>query len=225
MIMSIRDNIARLRENIARVALSCGRSPDGITLVAASKYTDADGIREAYEAGIETFGENRVQDALAKIETLPKDIHWHMIGHLQRNKAKFAVGAFELIHSVDSVELAEQIQKVAIQKEIIQDILIEVNVTGEFTKFGVAPERVPELVGGIRRFDSVSLVGLMTMAPFVADAGAIAACFAGLRDLRDRLETEFGASLPQLSMGMTNDYEIAIREGATLLRIGSAIFR
>ncbi len=222
--MGIKENIEALNSEIAKHCDSCGRNPNEIVLVAASKYVDAGGVAEAYSAGLRNFGENRIQDALTKMDGLPEDISWHMIGHLQGNKAAKAVGAFDLIHSVDSRELADRIADIASERGIVQSILLEVNVSGEDSKFGFNVEGARACFSEIYREKSLNLLGFMTMAPLTGDEAAIRATFRGLRELRDLLQSENGIVIPVLSMGMTNDWRIAIEEGATHLRIGSAIF-
>jgi pyridoxal phosphate enzyme (YggS family) len=223
--MSIKDNIARLRTEIAETCARAGREESEITIVAASKYVDYDGVSEAFEAGIRNFGENRLQDALEKIEKCPKEILWHFIGHLQRNKAAKVVGNFELIHSVDSFRLAEKIQQVAEESAVTQRILLEVNISGEESKFGLEMDSVSKLAEDIISQKNLRLMGFMTMAPFVDDEGLVHSIFKGLRRLRDDVQKNLSAELPYLSMGMTNDWQIAVEEGATHLRIGSAIFK
>jgi len=223
--MTIIDNVKKLREEIASVCSRAGRDESEITVVAASKYVGAEGILEAHEAGIKHFGENRVQDALDKIEKCPDGITWHFIGHLQRNKVTKVVGNFEFIHSVDSFRLAEKIQQVAEDNDIVQKIMLEVNISGEDSKFGLESDVVMKLVEEVISQNNLHLTGLMTMAPFTDDEAQIRPVFRGLRRLRDDIETRFDKKLPNLSMGMTNDWQIAIEESATHLRIGSAIFK
>jgi len=222
--MSIKENIERLRDEITDECARAGRNVSEITVVAASKYADAGGIREAYDAGLRDFGENRVQEALAKMESLPADINWHFIGHLQRNKATKVVGEFDIIHSVDSLRLAEKINQVGRDRELIQRVMLEINISGEESKFGLDSRNAEELAAGVSAMPNIELTGLMTIAPFTTDETVIRAVFRGLRELRDKLSGKLGKPLPNLSMGMTNDWRIAIAEGATHLRIGSAIF-
>ncbi len=223
--MGIAENIERLREEIALECERAGRDIYEITLVGASKYTDSAGIEEAHAAGLRDFGENRVQEALVKIEASPDDIIWHMIGHLQRNKVTSVVGNFEFIHSVDSIRLAEKIDQVAKDKGLIQKIMLEINIGGEESKFGVETGEADPLISSVVTLENVRLTGFMTMAPFVEDDAIIRGVFSGLRRLRDRIAEKYGVAIPFLSMGMTHDWRIAIQEGATHLRIGSAIFR
>lgn len=222
--MSITSNIKQLRDDIAATALRCSRNPDDIKLVAVTKYSEPAQIMEAYDVGLRDFGENRIQSALVKMPALPDDIRWHMIGHLQRNKVKYALGRFAMVHSVDSVRILETLSRRAETGGAVQNILIEINLSREKSKSGAAPEDAEMLVRTALSLPGVALKGFMTMAPLTDDKGVIRDVFAGLRGLRDKLEDTFGVSLRELSMGMTNDYRIAIEEGATILRIGSAIF-
>ncbi|MFP4458620.1 MAG: YggS family pyridoxal phosphate-dependent enzyme [Candidatus Zixiibacteriota bacterium] len=223
--MGLKDNIDKVLDNIKETAEKHGRDADEIKLVAVTKYSDTNEILEAYNNGLDIFGENRVQPALPKIEKLPNDIEWHMIGHLQRNKVKYVLGKFEMIHSVDSLRLAKEIQKRAAKMDLTQKILLEVNVSGEESKFGLNPKTAAELTGQILEMPNIHLLGFMTMAPFIGDEKVIANVFKILRLMRDNIETEYAHKFPELSIGMTNDYKIAIAEGATILRIGSAIFK
>ena len=224
-IMSIIENVKKLQEDISRVCDEEGRDRGEITLVAASKYVGADGIREAYDAGIRHFGENRVGDALEKMESLPEDITWHMIGHLQRNKVTKVIGNFAMIQSVDSPRLARKIEGVAGRRDLVQDILMEVNVSGEESKYGLEPDAALSLLEKIVEMPHLNLRGLMTMAPLTEDMELVSRVFGDLARLRDEMEERLGRELPYLSMGMTNDWPVAIARGATHLRIGSAIFK
>ena len=222
--MSITSNIKQLRDDIAATALRRSRNPDEIKLVAVTKYSEPAQIMEAYDAGLRDFGENKIQSALAKMPALPDDIRWHMIGHLQRNKVKYALGRFAMVHSVDSVRILETLSRRAETGGAVQSILIEINLSREESKSGADPEDAEMLVRTALSLPGVALKGFMTMAPLTDDKDVIRDVFAGLRGLRDRMEDTFGVSLQELSMGMTNDYRIAIEEGATILRIGSGIF-
>ena len=212
---------ANLRDIEHRIAGACeraGRSPDEVTLVAVTKTIDVPAIEAAFRAGIRHFGENRVQEAMPKIDQLSdmrSDLTWHMIGHLQTNKAKTAVDIFDIIHSVDSLKLAETISR---RSERRLPVLIEVNVGGEVTKTGFSVSEVDEAVKQIGSLPNVQIVGLMTIAPWVSDAEEVRPVFRRLREMGDAL------GLSHLSMGMTDDFEVAIEEGATLVRIGRAIF-
>jgi len=221
--MGIEGNLASVVKRIEGAANRAGRDPSGIELVAVTKTVGVDAIRQAIDAGVEIVGENRVQDAKEKHAALGGRVRWHMIGHLQRNKVRDALGIFEMIHSVDSLRLARAIDGEAEKRSIVVPVMVEVNVSGETTKYGVAPDNLEEMVAAMGEMKNISTCGLMTMAPFVADAEEVRPVFAGLRRLRDGLR-ESGFDVPYLSMGMTQDYEVAIEEGATHVRIGSAIF-
>ncbi len=223
--MGLKENIDKIWDNIERAADRAGRKKQEIELVAVTKYSDTDEIIEAYNLGLGVFGENRIQSVKPKMEKLPKDIAWHFIGHLQRNKVKYIVDQFELVHSVDSLRLAEEMDKRFSMSGTTQDILLELNLSGEMSKYGLGRENIRPVLDEILQMQSLNLLGFMTMAPFVGDEKVIRGVFAGLRELRDELAEEYQLELPHLSMGMTNDYEIAIEEGATLVRIGSAIFK
>ncbi|HHS50109.1 MAG TPA: YggS family pyridoxal phosphate-dependent enzyme [candidate division Zixibacteria bacterium] len=223
--MNIKENISKLRDEISAHCAKIGRNESEITVVAASKYVGAEGIAEAYSAGIKDFGENRIQDAEEKMARLEGDITWHMIGHLQSNKAAKAVGAFDLIHSVDSEKLAMRIDRLAGERGIVQSILLEVNVADEDSKYGLTPPRARELFAKVFPLENINLLGLMTMAPLTDDESLIRGTFRGLRELQDHIQSDLGIIIPIVSMGMTNDWRIALEEGATHLRIGSAIFR
>jgi len=220
----IRENLARVLAKIEAAARRAGRDPADVQLVAVTKNRPVEQIREVLECGPYVLGENRVQEALAKIPQLPPETVWHLIGHLQRNKAKFAVRHFALIHSLDSLRLAEALQRTAEAQDRTVEVLLEVNISGEASKFGLSPDEVEPLLAEIARsLDRLKVRGLMTMAPYVEDPETVRPVFRGLRQLRDRLAGE-GYDLPHLSMGMTNDYEVAVEEGATMVRIGTAIF-
>ncbi len=195
-----------------------------VTLVVVTKGRSYEEVYSAYEEGARHFGENRVPEALEKISQLPSDIHWHFIGSLQKNKVRKVLGHFDLIHSVDSLELAKKISEVSEEMGRTTSILLQANTSGEEAKHGYAPEQWISDFKALLRLPSLDVQGLMTMAPLTEDEDTIRRCFAGLRSLRDSLQDSFGRSLPHLSMGMSNDYRIAIEEGATLVRIGSAIF-
>ena len=224
--MSVKENLIKLLEQIRETSEKFGRNPDEIKLVAVTKYADIPQIREAYEAGQRDFGENYVQQALPKIAALPDDINWHFIGHIQKNKINKIIGTFVLVHSVDSARIAEEIDKRCARKNIVQDILIEVHTSGEETKFGVPPEEAEEVAHFIaEKCPNLALRGLMTMAPFTDDRRLIEKSFSTLLKLREKLQSQGLEQVTELSMGMTNDWQIAIEYGATILRIGSAIFR
>ena len=224
MFEHIRRHLDEIRARLAAAAERSGRSPEAVTLVCVTKNRSLDEIKAALEAGAPIVAENRVQEAARKIPGLPHTVIWHLIGHLQRNKAKQAIELFDMIHSVDSLRLAEEIEKRAASAQQVVPVLIEVNVAGETSKFGVTPEEAPELAAAMSTMAHVDLGGYMTMAPFVDDAEEVRSVFRALRELRDRLRDEQNLELPHLSMGMTQDYEVAVEEGATMVRIGSAIF-
>jgi PLP dependent protein len=220
----IADNLNRVRAQISEAAAKVARSANEVELVAISKTHDADRVREAYEAGQNVFGESRVQEARAKIPELPSTLRWHFVGHLQRNKIRHALPLFELIHSVDSLALAEDINRIAEEEGVHPRILLEVNVAGEGTKFGFKPEILRAEMEPLLRLPRLSIEGLMTIPPLAEEAEASRRFFVQLRKLRDALEAEFDLKLPHLSMGMTNDFAVAVEEGATLVRVGTAIF-
>jgi pyridoxal phosphate enzyme (YggS family) len=216
--------IDTLREKISETALKLGRNVDDITLVAVTKHTNVIDIREAYNAGQRDFGENYVQSVLPKMEQLPDDIRWHFIGRLQKNKINKILGRFVLIHSIDSMKIADALNSRAKIKSITQDILIEVKTSDESSKQGIPLSNCIEFVRHIiDNFENLNLKGLMTVAPFTHQQKPIEKSFRALRILRDDLSLQ-GIKLPELSMGMTQDWQIAIEYGATILRVGTAIF-
>lgn len=215
--MAIAENLATVRERIAAACGRAARAPEDVTLIAVSKTFDADAVAEAIEAGQRDFGENRVQEALPKIDAIAArglDARWHLVGHLQSNKAKAAAGRFAVIHSVDSLRLAQELSRRAHRMAV----LLEVNVAQEESKFGFAPEEVAPALSSIANLPHLEVRGLMTVAPDAGDAEAVRPVFRKLRELRDAL------GLRELSMGMSNDYEVAIEEGATMVRVGRAVF-
>ncbi|HOF62335.1 MAG TPA: YggS family pyridoxal phosphate-dependent enzyme [Kiritimatiellia bacterium] len=216
--------LAEVQDKIIAACARSGRDAETVEVIGVTKTHGPEVVREAWEAGIRLFGENRVQEAAWKIPACCGGPVWHMIGHLQRNKVRAALEWFRVIHSVDSLRLLEQIERVAEESGHRPEILIEVNVAGEASKDGARPEAVPELIEAALRARNVTLTGLMTMAPFVTDPELTRPVFARLRTWRDRWEREFGIGLPQLSMGMSNDYPVAIEEGATWVRLGTALF-
>ena len=221
---AIRDNLAEVRRRIEAAARRAGRDPAQVQLVVVTKNRTVEQIREVLACGAYALGENRVQEALAKIPQFGPETVWHLVGHLQRNKAKQAVRNFAFIHSLDSERLGAALQRVAETEDRTVETLLEVNVSGEQTKFGLAPDEVEPLLAAIARsFDRLRVRGLMTMAPYVSDPETVRPPFRQLRELRDRLASE-GYDLPHLSMGMTNDFEVAVEEGATMVRVGTAIF-
>ena len=221
---SIADNLERVREQIAQATGKAGRSIDDVELVAISKTHDAVKVREAIEAEQSLFGESRVQEARVKIPELPSNLRWHFVGHLQKNKIRHALPLFELIHSVDSLALAQDINRIAEEDGLHPRVLLEVNVAGEGSKFGFTPDKLREDLENLLALPRLSILGLMTIPPIADEAEASRKYFVELRELRDRLQTEFHVDLAQLSMGMTQDFAIAVEEGATLVRVGTAIF-
>ncbi|MFL6527437.1 MAG: YggS family pyridoxal phosphate-dependent enzyme [Chthoniobacterales bacterium] len=221
---SIAENLERVKEQIANACARSGRNPDEIALVAVTKTHSAERVREAIEAGQTLFGENKVQEARAKIPDLPSSAHWHFIGHLQKNKIRQALPLFEMMHSVDSLELANAINRIAEEEGHRPHVLLEVNVAGEGSKFGFKPEKLREELEQLLALDRLTIEGLMTIPPVAPEAEASRRFFIALRELRDELQQTAGVQLPHLSMGMTDDFPIAIEEGATFVRVGTAIF-
>ena len=221
---SVAENLERVREQVAGAAAKVGRAVDEIQLIAISKTHDAEKVRAAYGAGQTLFGESRVQEARAKIPELPSNLRWHFVGHLQKNKIRHALPLFELFHSVDSIALAQEMNRIAVEEGMHPRVLLEVNVAGEGSKFGFAPEKLRAEMESLLALPRLSILGLMTIPPLAEEAEASRKYFVELRKLRDRLQTEFHVDLGQLSMGMTNDFPIAVEEGATLVRVGTAIF-
>ncbi len=211
-------------DRIARAAARSGRSPGCVSLVAVSKNHPPESVMEAVEAGLDVFGESRVQEARAKIPALPGRLRWHFIGHLQRNKMRAALPLFELFHGIDSVEAATDLNRVAGEEGFRPAILLEVNVSGEGTKFGVKPRELAAALEKVTTLDRLEVRGLMTMAPYAEDAEKARPYFSRLRALRDSMQLELGIGLPELSMGMSGDFEVAVEEGSTLVRVGTAIF-
>ncbi len=221
---SIAENLERVREQIAGAAAKVGRAASEIELVAIAKTHSADKVREAIEAGQTLFGESRVQEARAKIPELPSNLRWHFVGHLQKNKIRHALPLFEMIHSADSLELAQDINRIAEEQGMHPRVLLEVNVAGEGSKFGFESETLRAEMESLLALPRLSILGLMTIPPLAKEAEASRKYFVQLRELRDRVQTEFHVDLAQLSMGMTEDFVVAVEEGATLVRVGTAIF-
>ena len=220
----IAENLERVREQIAQAAAKVGRAVDEIELVAISKTHGAAKVREAIEAGQTLFGESRVQEARVKIPELPSNLRWHFVGHLQKNKIRHALPLFELTHSVDSLALAEDINRIAEEDGLHPRVLLEVNVAGEGSKFGFQPDKLRAEMESLLALPRLSILGLMTIPPIAEEAEASRKYFVQLRELRARVQTEFHVDLAQLSMGMTQDFAVAVEEGATLVRVGTAIF-
>ena len=221
---SIAKNLDRVREQIATAAAKSGRSAEDVELLAISKTHPVESVREAIEAGQTLFGESRVQEARAKIPELPSNIRWHFVGHLQKNKVRPALPLFEMIHSVDSLALAHDINRIAEGEGLYPRVLLEVNVAGEGSKFGFAPGQLREQMEELLALPRLSMEGLMCIPPLAVESEDSRKFFVEVRALRDSLEQEFTLKLPQLSMGMTQDFSIGIEEGATLVRVGTAIF-
>ncbi len=220
---TIRDRLLRVQDRIGAAASRVGRDASSVTLVAVSKAMPVDVIREAVEAGVTLFGENRVQEARDKIAVLPGNATWHLVGHLQSNKAKLAVQLFELIHSLDSLKLAQVLDRHG--QELAKPVrcLIEVNLGGEESKSGITEDGVRPLLEAAAGLRHLQIEGLMALPPFLPDPEQLRPYFRRLRTLRDKLQDE-GFPLAELSMGMTHDFEVAVEEGASLVRIGTAIF-
>lgn len=222
--MGFAENLASIQQRIAAACARCGRDPASVTLLAVSKGMPPEIVRAAADAGLALFGENKVQEAKAKIPLCPGRLRWHLIGHLQSNKCRDAVQLFEMIHSVDSVALAEEIQKFADKQAKTMPVLLEVNLAGEASKFGFRPDAVVEALAPINALPRVEIHGLMTIAPWTQEPEKVRPVFRQLRELKARCEDALGAPLPHLSMGMSGDFEVAIEEGATIVRLGTSLF-
>lgn len=222
----IRENLVSVQKNIEESCERAGRNTEDVRLIAVSKTKPIEALKEAYEAGCRDFGENKVQELTEKYEELPKDIRWHMIGHLQRNKVKYLVGRVYMIHSVDSMKLAEEISREAVKKNVTVPILVEVNVAGEESKFGTSVRETEMLVREIAALPGISVRGLMTIAPYVEKAEDNRQYFVNLRQLSVDIKNKNidNVSMDVLSMGMTGDYTVAVEEGATYVRVGTGIF-
>lgn len=222
----LKENLDYVENEIRKACERSGRSRDEVTLISVSKTKPVSMLEEAYGLGVRVFGENKVQELTEKYDALPDDIEWHMIGHLQRNKVRYIIGKASLIHSVDSLRLAEAIEKEAAKQNIVADILIEVNVAKEESKFGLMPEEVPEFVENVIKLPHIRVKGLMTIAPYVENPEENRPVFKHLKKLSVDIAEKNGHNINMsvLSMGMTNDYRVAIEEGATMVRIGTGIF-
>ena len=222
----IQENIKHVEEKIVAACKKSGRNPEDVTLIAVSKTKPVSMLKEAYDCGCRDFGENKVQELVDKWEQLPKDIRWHMIGHLQRNKVKYIVDKVYLIHSVDSIRLAEEISKEAVKKDITVSILVEVNVAEEESKFGTTCEEAYKLVEYIAKLPNIVIKGLMTIAPYVENSEENRQYFEKLHQIYvDIVDKNIdNVYMEELSMGMTGDYEVAVTEGATYVRVGTGIF-
>jgi pyridoxal phosphate enzyme (YggS family) len=225
-VSEISENLARVRERIEKAALRCGRDPRKVRLVAVSKTVEAERVRQAISAGVKILGENYVQEAQKKIEILGHDVAWHFIGHLQTNKAKVAVRLFRLIHSVDSLNLARELNRQAQLQGKVLPVLLQVNLSGETTKFGAREKEISQVIETLSAMEGLLVKGLMTMPPYFENPEASRPYYAELRKLGERLAQQKPSRilLEELSMGMSNDFEVAIEEGATLVRVGTAIF-
>ncbi len=223
--MGIRENYERIREEIEKACQRVGRNPQEVKVLAATKTRSSEEIEEAYRAGIRLFGENRVQEArekIPKLKDLLKGAQWHMIGHLQRNKVKYAVELFNVIETVDRKSLVDELEKRLKGKEI--EVLIEVKLSSEESKHGCKPQEVKELAEYILKRPNLKLKGLMTVPPFYEDMELVRPFFIRLREIKERLEEELKVELSELSMGMSHDFKVAVEEGATIVRIGTALF-
>ena len=222
--VSIAENLERVREQITQAAAKAGRPVNEIELVAITKKHPAEKVREAVGAGHTLFGESRVQEARAKIPELPSNLRWHFVGHLQKNKIRHALPLFELFHGVDSLALAQEVDRIAADEGEHPRVLLEVNVAGEGSKFGFKAETLRAEIGSLLALPRLSIEGLMCIPPLTEEAEASRRFFVQLREMRNSLEKEFDVKFPHLSMGMTQDFWIAVEEGATLVRVGTAIF-
>lgn len=222
----IEDNLHAVEENISAACDKSGRAREDVTLIAVSKTKPVEMLREAYDLGCRDFGENKVQELTEKYNQMPGDVRWHMIGHLQRNKVKYIVDKVYMIHSVDSLRLAEEISKEAVKKNVTVSVLVEVNVAGEESKFGTTAEETVSLVENIAKLPNIVVKGLMTIAPYVEDSEENRLYFAKLKQIYVDITHKNidNVYMEELSMGMTGDYEVAIEEGATYIRVGTGIF-
>ena len=222
----LKENLKAVDQEIKEACDRSGRAREDVTLIAVSKTKPVETLQEAYDLGVRVFGENKVQELVVKYEVLPKDIHWHLIGHLQRNKVKYIIDKVDMIHSVDSIRLAETIEKEAAKHNIKVKILIEVNVAKEESKFGIHPEELDAFIEEISHFSHIQVMGLMTIAPYVENAEENRPIFEHLRKLSVDIANKNidNIIMSVLSMGMTNDYQVAVEEGATMVRVGTGIF-
>jgi pyridoxal phosphate enzyme (YggS family) len=222
--MDVASNLEQVRQRIQRACEKANRAPTDVMLLAVSKGQPPEAVRAAAECGVTCFGENKVQEGKAKIGLCPGRLHWHLVGHLQSNKVRDAVYFFEMIQSIDSLTLAEEVNRRADQSAKTIPVLLEVNVAGEATKFGFTPSTLLEELEAINKLPRVEVHGLMAIPPWTPDPEKVRPMFQRLKELKQECEQRLGAPLPQLSMGMSGDFEVAIEEGATMVRIGTAIF-
>jgi hypothetical protein len=222
----IKNNLEIIKEKIKKATLKTNRNPEEIKLVAVTKTATIEQIKEAISAGVKIIGENKVQEAKEKYQILSADIDWHLVGHLQTNKVKYAIEIFDLIHSVDSIKLAKEIDKRSLQFGMITNVLVEVNVSGEETKYGIKAEELEPFLKEISEFSRIKVRGLMTIAPIAEDKEEVRPYFRKLRKLFEKIKIENmkNIRMDYLSMGMTEDFEVAIEEGANMVRIGRGIF-
>jgi len=225
-VQTIKNNLEIINEKIKKAALRASRNPEKIKLVAVTKTATIEQIIEAISAGVKIIGENKVQEAKEKYQILSADIEWHLVGHLQTNKVKYAIEIFDLIHSVDSIKLAKEIDRRSQQFGMITNVLVEVNVSGEETKYGIKPEEVEPFLKEISEFSRIKVRGLMTIAPIAEDQEEVRPYFRKLRELSEEIKSQHikNVKMDYLSMGMTEDFEVAIEEGANIVRIGRGIF-
>ncbi|MGB9790999.1 MAG: YggS family pyridoxal phosphate-dependent enzyme [Thermacetogeniaceae bacterium] len=222
---TLENRIADVYRRISEACQRAGRKRSEVELIAVSKEVGVDHIKEAMAAGLRAFGENRVQDFVKKYEVLGDQVEWHFIGHLQRNKAKYLIGKVKMIHSLDSIRLAATLDRLSENQGYPWQVLVQVNVSGEATKFGIAPSELSDFLDELRDMKGIQVCGLMTIAPYCEDPEEVRPVFRQLRELRERMMQEKPwLELKHLSMGMSNDFEVAVEEGATLVRIGSALF-
>ncbi len=222
----LKENLTKVEENIQKACDKTGRKRSEVTLIAVSKTKPVEMLQEIYNEGIREFGENKVQEMCEKMELMPQDIKWNMIGHLQTNKVKYIIGKTSLIHSVDSLKLAEEIQKQAVKHDVTADILVEVNIANEESKFGISKDETIQMVRDIAKLDHLKIKGLMTIAPFVENPEDNRLYFREIKQLSVDINNQNidNVSMDVLSMGMTGDYMVAIEEGATMVRVGTGIF-
>jgi len=222
----IKNNLEIINEKIKKAALKVNRNPQEIKLVAVTKTATIEQVKEAISAGVKIIGENKVQEAKEKYQILTADIEWHLVGHLQTNKVKYAIEIFDLIHSVDSIKLAKEIDRRSLQFGMITNVLVEVNVSGEETKYGIKPEEVEPFLKEISEFSRIKVRGLMTIAPIAEDKEEVRPYFRKLGELSKEIKSKNikNVRMDYLSMGMTEDFEVAIEEGANMVRIGRGIF-